>query len=218
MLLDEDSIPVPSPSDIGYLLFPLLAFPGLLSVLKARVHDTPRLLWVDGVTAALATGAVAAAVVVPTVIDMADNTWNSIATNVAYPITDLVLLGLVVGALAVRGWRIDRTWALAGLSIAAFWVADTHYLLAIADDTYTFPDAFDFGWCIAFVGLGAASLQPAGVRTSAGQLGRRVAVLPLVFARHRAGRAGLRRAARHHAGGRRPGDGARCSPSACGCR
>jgi diguanylate cyclase (GGDEF)-like protein len=182
VLLDEDSIPVPSPSDIGYLLFPLLAFPGLLSVMRARVRDVPRLLWVDGLTAALATGAVAAAVVVPTVVAMADSTWSSIATNVAYPISDLILLGLVVGALPVRGWRIDGAWAFAGLSIVAFWVADTHYLFAIAADTYVFPDAFDFGWAVAFVGLGAASLQPAGRRTAAGQLGRRVAVLPLVFA------------------------------------
>ena len=182
VLLDEDSIPVPSPSDIGYLLFPLLAFPGLLGVLKARVRDTPRLLWVDGLTAALATAAVAAAVVVPTVVAMADSTWKSIAVNVAYPLSDLILLGLVVGALGVRGWRLDRTWALAGLSIVAFWVADTHYLFAIADDTYTFPDPLDLGWTIAFLGLAGASLEPAGARVSAGRLGRRVSVLPLVFA------------------------------------
>lgn len=182
VLLDEESIPVPSPADIGYLMFPLLSFPGLACVMRARVRDVPRVLWVDGITAALAIGALAAAVVVPTVVAMADSTWNSIATSVAYPISDLILLGVVVGALPMRGWRIDRTVAFAVLSIAAFWIADTHYLFAIANETYAFPDDLDALWMLAFLGLGAASLEPAGRPAVVGQLGRRVTVLPLVFA------------------------------------
>jgi len=182
VLLDRETIPVPSPSDVGYLLFPLLAFPGLVRVLTARVRRAPRRLWVDGVVAALATGSVAAAVVVPTVVDMADSSWRSIATNVAYPVSDLILLGLAVGAVAVRGWRLDRTWALVGAGVIAFWAADTHYLFAVADDSYTFPDPVDLGWSVAFLMLGAAALQPARMHAAAANAGRRAAVLPLGFA------------------------------------
>ncbi|MCW2983904.1 MAG: hypothetical protein JWR63_1474, partial [Conexibacter sp.] len=109
VLLDEESIPVPSPADFGYLAFPVLAFAGLARVLGSRVHGAPRRLWVDGVTASLATAAVAAALVVPGIVDLIGGDWKSVATNAAYPLSDLILLGLVVGAMAVRGWRLD--WA-----------------------------------------------------------------------------------------------------------
>ena len=97
------------------------------------------MLWVDGLTAALAAGAVAPRSSCRACRHGRRQPAGAIATNVAYPISDLILLGLVVAALAVRGWRVDRTWALAGLGIAAFWVADTHYLVAVANETYAYP-------------------------------------------------------------------------------
>src|SRR4051794_1881203 len=182
VLLDEDSIPVPSLADIGYLTFTALSFAGLLMVLHARVKGAPRTLWVDGVTASLATAAVAAAIVVPKLVAFSGAEWNAIATNAAYPISDLILLGLVVGAIGVRAWRLDRTWGLAGLGILAFWIADTHYLFALADGSYAFPDPLDAGWTLAFLGLAAASWQPVRQSSAVERLGRRAAVLPLVFA------------------------------------
>ncbi|HWH93345.1 MAG TPA: diguanylate cyclase [Baekduia sp.] len=182
VLLDQESIPVPSPADCGYLAFPLLAFAGLARVLGARVHGAPTRLWVDGVTAALATAAVAAALVVPGIVSLIGGDWKSVATNAAYPLSDLILLGLVVGAMAVRGWRLDRTWALAGAGIAAFWAADSHYLIAVAQGGGGFPDPWSAGWDLAFLALAGAAAAPA--RTAAaveGRGGRRGTVLPLVF-------------------------------------
>src|SRR3954464_10969170 len=47
VLLDEDSIPVPSLADLGYLLFPLLTFTGLVLLLRARTRSTSRRLLLD---------------------------------------------------------------------------------------------------------------------------------------------------------------------------
>ena len=182
VLIEQDDIPVPSLADIGYLTFSALSSAGLLLVLHARVKGAPRTLWADGVTASLAVSAVVAAILVPKLVAFSGAEWTAVATNAAYPISDLILLGLVVGAIGVRAWRLDRTWALTGLSILVFWIADTHYLLAIADDTYAFPDAYDAGWSLAFLGLACASLQPVRLSTAVERLGRRTAVLPLVFA------------------------------------
>ena len=33
------------------------------------------------------------------------------ATNLAYPVGDLLLLGAIVSAIGLAGWRIDRLWA-----------------------------------------------------------------------------------------------------------
>jgi diguanylate cyclase (GGDEF)-like protein len=182
VLLDEDSIPVPSPADFGYLAFPLLAFAGLARVLGSRVAGAPRRLWVDGVTAALATAAVAAALVVPGVLSLIGGDWKSVGTNAAYPLSDLILIGLVVGAMAVRGWRLDWTWVLAGVGIASFWAADSHYLVAVAQGGGGFPDPWDAGWDFAFLALAVAAAVPARAAVAVERRpGRRGTVLPLVF-------------------------------------
>jgi diguanylate cyclase (GGDEF)-like protein len=181
VLLDEASIPVPSPADVGYLLFPLLAFAGLAMVLGSRVRGAPRRLWVDAVTASLATAAVAAAVVVPSIVELIGGDWRSVATNAAYPLSDLILLGLVVGAVAVRGWRLDATWALAGVGLVSFWAADSHYLVAVAGGGGGFPDPWNAGWDLAFLSLAAAASVPARAAVAVESRGRRVVILPLAF-------------------------------------
>lgn len=183
VLSQKDAIPVPSVSDFGYLAFPLLAFAGLARVLTARVHGAPRRMWVDGVTAALAVSAVAAAIVVPGFVGSIGGDWKSVATNVAYPLSDLILLGLVVAAMAVRGWRFDWSWALAGVGIVSFWAADSHYLVAVAQGGGGFPDPWDAGWDFAFLMLSVAAVVPVPVAVAAreGRGRRRATILPLVF-------------------------------------
>ncbi|WP_272472690.1 HD domain-containing phosphohydrolase [Baekduia alba] len=182
VLSDKDDIPVPSAADFGYLAFPLLAFAGLARVLGARMQGAPKRLWVDGVTASLATAAVAAALVVPGIVDLIGGDWKSVATNAAYPLSDLILLGLVVGAMAVRGWRLDWTWVLAGVGIVSFWAADSHYLIAVAQGGGGFPDPWDAGWDFAFLALACAAAVPARAAVAvAGRAGRRGTILPLVF-------------------------------------
>jgi two-component system cell cycle response regulator len=184
VLSQRDTIPVPSMSDFGYLAFPVLTFAGLARLLTARVHGAPRRLWVDGVTAALAVAAVAAAVVVPSIVDGIGGDWKSVATNAAYPLSDLILLGLVVAAMAVRGWRFDWAWALAAAGIVSFWAADSHYLVAVAQGGGGFPDPWDAGWDVAFLMLSvAAVMAPARVAVAAreGRGRRRATILPLFF-------------------------------------
>jgi diguanylate cyclase (GGDEF)-like protein len=179
---DGAAIPVPSPADVGYLAFPLLTFAGLGRVLRSRVRGAPRYLWVEAATASLAVAAVAAALVVPGIVDRIGGDWASVATNAAYPLTDLVLLGLVAGAIAIRGGRVDATWSLAGLGVVAFWGADSHYLIATAGGGGGAPSVLAGGWDVAFVALAAAATMPAAQAAVAVESrGRRVAALPLAF-------------------------------------
>src|SRR5687768_14627263 len=100
VLWTNPSPPIPSLADAGFLLFPPLALAGFFALLRSRARGVPRRLWVDGVAAALGVAALSAAIVFETVLDSVEGAPLAIATGLAYPLLDLVLLGISVGALA----------------------------------------------------------------------------------------------------------------------
>src|SRR5215217_5697782 len=152
VLYDMADPPIPSPADAGFLLF-----------------------------AALAITAVSAAIIFETALDAAEGKPLAVATGLAYPLTDLVLIGVSVGALATTGWRLDRTWVCLAVGIATFWLADSLYLVQTATGTYTAPAWFDIGWTLGLVFVALASWQPAAVRRPAVPDGLRFISVPLAF-------------------------------------
>jgi len=160
VLWDESQPPVPSWADAGYLGLPPLLFAGLLLLLRARIRDLPRALWVDGITAALAVGAVSAAVVVQAVMTAAGGEPLALATNLAYPLTDLVVLGVIAGGLAAGGWRLDGSFALIVVAVVAFWLADSVYLVRVAQGTWESGGPVEIGWWGSALLFAAAAWQP----------------------------------------------------------
>jgi two-component system cell cycle response regulator len=183
VLADNAVIPVPSVSDAGYLAFYPLVFAGLCLLLRSRVDGAPKTLWVDGLTAALAAAAMSAAVVLQAVLHTVGGNALGVATNLAYPVGDLILLAVVVAAFALRGWRADRTWALLGLGIVLFWIADSYYLVTVARETYVYPSLFDGGWTGCLVLFSAAAWQPVRRSVALEDSGSmRFTAFPLAFA------------------------------------
>src|SRR3954471_4257844 len=170
--------PIPSPADVGFLLFPVLAMIGVLALVRARTRDVPKTLWTDGSIAALAITSVSAAIVFETALDAASGKPLAVATALAYPLTDLVLIGVSIGALESTGWRLDRTWVLLALGIAVFWLADSLYLVQTAKATYEAPAWFDIGWTLGLMLVALASWQPVAVRRARRPEGRRLISAP----------------------------------------
>ena len=119
VLWADSSPPVPSPADAGYLSLPPFVFAGLVVLARARIRGLPKTLWVDGLTAGLAAGAVSAAVVFDPVLKALGGNRLAVATNLSYPIADLLLLGLICGLLAVGGRRFDRRFGILAAGISA---------------------------------------------------------------------------------------------------
>jgi hypothetical protein len=157
VLWDLTDVPLPSPADVGYLLFPPLVFTGIVLILHARLRRLPRLLVVDAATAALAAMAVSAAVVLDVIFAQAEGTAVQVAANLAYPITDALLVGLAAGACVLTGGR-DRSLVLLAAGLAAFWLADSYYLVTLAHGTYQAGGAVDVGWWLAAVLFGSAAV------------------------------------------------------------
>jgi diguanylate cyclase (GGDEF)-like protein len=181
VLWTADEIPIPSPADIGYLLFPPFMLAGVVTLLRSRTRDVPGTLWADGITAALAVSAASAAIVFDTVLDNASGQALEVAVGLAYPICDLILLGVIVGALAGTGWQLDRTWVLLFAGVLVFWLADSLYLVGNANGTYTPGSWFDAGWWVGLLLISAAAWQDrVAVKAGADERLRRI-VLPLIF-------------------------------------
>ena len=127
-----DDIPYPSLADALYLgLYPC-CFVGLLLLARCRAGRLPWMLWVDGLIVALGFAAVASALVYGRVLDGTGGDPLTVATNLAYPMSDILLLGLVAGLLGVFGLRGWRAWSAVICGFALLGVADTIYLWRVA--------------------------------------------------------------------------------------
>ena len=131
VLWTAEEIPIPSPADAGYLLFPPLMLAGVVALLRrAHARASPRMLWADGPhRRARRLGASAPRSSSSRCSAARPGSALAVALGLAYPLADLVLLGVIVGALAGTGWRLDRTWVLLAAGVAAFWLADSLYLV-----------------------------------------------------------------------------------------
>lgn len=158
-ILNNPNPPYPSPADVGYLAFYPLAALGLALLVRARASELDWRLGMDGAIAALGTAALGAAFVFDFVANRTSGSPIQVATTLAYPLGDLILFSLVVGAVALTRWHPGRTWSLLLAGLAALVVADVAFTLgengALPGGVWTDPI-----YLIAAVCLGAGAWQP----------------------------------------------------------
>ena len=152
--------PVPTPGwdDVGYLA----AVPFAVAALVAhpsrheRGLDRGRTV-LDGVAAAAAVGLVGWVAVL-------DRVWSSNAmgtmgglVTVAYPLTDVVMVVVLVVTL-MRAGR-DNRWALAGVlaGLLLMSVSDAFYAWAVQVGGYQSGDVVDVGWIAGYLAIAAAA-------------------------------------------------------------
>jgi diguanylate cyclase (GGDEF)-like protein len=157
--LGEDNIPYPSLADALYLGIYPLAFTGLLLLTRCRAGRLPWMLWVDGLIVALGCAALAGALFYGTVLDSTGGDPLTVATNLAYPTGDLLLLGMVAGLLGVFGLKAARAWSALICGFLVLGVADTIYLYGVASGSYEIGGVLDAAWPAAMVLVATAAWQ-----------------------------------------------------------
>jgi diguanylate cyclase (GGDEF)-like protein len=185
VLEQRAEIPFPSLADAGYLGFYLPAYIGVGLLVREHVVGFVRSLWLDGLIAGLTVAALASGVVLELVLRSLGphpGLHAAVATNLAYPLGDTLLLAIVIGLASLSGWRLNRTWLLVGGGLLLFGIADSVYLVRVAVNSYTYGSLLDLGWPASMMLLAAAAAaRPRSVR--AGSLeGRRLLVVPALFA------------------------------------
>jgi two-component system cell cycle response regulator len=181
-LRGDATVPFPSPADAFYLGFYPPAYASFFLLLRARVGDVPRSLWLDGLIGGLTAAGIGAALVFQAVLDSTEGSPLAVATNLAYPLGDLLLLGLVFGFLALTGWRLERAWLVIGAGLAVFAVADSVYLYQAAAGSYVEGTLVDAGWLVAMLLLALGAWQPGAKHRHGGLEGYQLVVIPSIFA------------------------------------
>jgi diguanylate cyclase (GGDEF)-like protein len=157
---------IPSPADGFYLAFYPAAYAGLVLLVRHHVRRLPATVWMDGAIEALAVAAVATAVVSRPILNdcCAGGGTGQVATDLVYPLADLVLLALVVAVFAVTRWRSGRAFGLLGAALAVAAVADGWFLYAQSTNTYVDGQPLDSLWLVAALLIAWAAWQPTSAR------------------------------------------------------
>lgn len=158
---DSGTPPIPSIADLLYLLVYPSAYAGLLLLARARIERINASAWLDGMIAAATLAALISSIAFETILhSVAHASAAALATTMAYPVGDMVLLGIVACAFALAGWRPGRAWLLLGLGFGTWAVADTAYAYANATGGYAPGDILDSLWLLAAYLIGCSAWQP----------------------------------------------------------
>ena len=149
-----------TPADGLYLaMYPCL-YIALTLLVGSHLHELRISMWLDGLIAGLAAASVAAAIVLPPIVDSATGDVTSVAVSLAYPIGDILLLIFTIGALGMTGWRPGRVWLLIAASMLLSAIADSTYVYQTATATYRENTWLEGLWPAAAVLLAIAAWTP----------------------------------------------------------
>jgi diguanylate cyclase (GGDEF)-like protein len=151
----------PSVADVLYLSFYPASYTSLLLLARSRTDSFRSSLWLDGAIAALTVAALIATLAFQPIVDATSGGPAEVAVHLAYPVGDLVLLGLVVAVFGLNGWRPDPVWLLLGGGLALTAVADGLYLFQSATDQYVQGTLLDIAWPASTLLVAMAAWQPA---------------------------------------------------------
>lgn len=180
---DSGTPPIPSVADLLYLLCYPALYAGLGLLARARFERITASAWLDGLIAGATLAALISSIAFQTILhSVAHASAAALATTMAYPVGDMILLGIVACAFALSGWRPGRTWLLIGLGFGAWAVADTGYAYANATGSYTPGGVLDSLWLLAAYLVGCAAWQPARRVAPVVSKRRRLLAIPAFWA------------------------------------
>ncbi len=121
--------PSPSVADLLYLGFFPLAFVSLMMVIRRGSNRSLVATSLDGLIAGLGVACLSAAFLFDTIVRSTGDSALSAATNMAYPLGDVLLLAVAIGGLTILPKEYRRFLVIAGVALTANATGDTFNLL-----------------------------------------------------------------------------------------
>jgi diguanylate cyclase len=151
-----------SVKDVFYVGFYPLAYAAIVVLLRRQVRGLSFAGWIDGLVAGLGAAALCAAFAFHNIERVSQLGSASAATNLLYPIGDLVLFGLVIGSTALLPGRRKLPWILIAVACSVNAAGDTFNLLSSSSlgASRIAVVANSIAWPIAFVLIATAMWVP----------------------------------------------------------
>lgn len=155
--------PTPSLADAFYLSFFPLAYVAVVLFMRGEVRRINSPSWLDSAVAGLGAASVCAAFAFRSVVSATGGSGLAVATNLAYPVGDLLLLILVVGSAAMLSGRKKTPWVLLASGMALNVVGDTFNLLgSTSGATHVGAVVNGVAWPVSIVVMSMAMWVPSG--------------------------------------------------------
>ena len=171
--------------DVLSLIAYLMLYVTMVGLIRSRVPRFHPSMWLDGLIGALGTTAIGVAFLLGPYLQPSNGGVPVPLVQLAVPVTDVLLMALLVAVGSILGVRLDRTLLLVFSAMACVCVADIVLFYRTFHGTYADGGVLELGWLlgICLVALAAHSAVPRpaplldGERRS--RVGWRLLALPL---------------------------------------
>ena len=153
-------LPFPSVGDVAYLLVYPCLVSGILWLISSRSPGRDRESLIDSLIVAIGVGVISwVFLMAPTAHDTG-STFLQKVVGMAYPLMDLVLLGVVVRLLIGGGRRGLTFYLLPAAAVTLFLTDFVYSYVSVQGITYDQSGYLEAGWGAFYLLWGAAALHP----------------------------------------------------------
>jgi diguanylate cyclase (GGDEF)-like protein len=135
-LSDLKRTPYPSGADAGYLSALPCFYVGIALLIKQRIGHFTAASWLDGAIGGLAAASIGTALLAPALVGLTKGDPAAVLTNLAYPLSDILLISFILGALVVSGIRGAGAFLAIIAGLIAWTLGDGIYLYQEATASY----------------------------------------------------------------------------------
>jgi PAS domain S-box-containing protein len=164
------------------LIFHGASFVGLLSLMRSGLTRFHGSVWVDVAVGALAISAISATVLVRPIVAGTDGSVIAVATNLAFPLLDLLIVSVVFAVFVINDWRPGRVWLALGAAWVLLAIADTLHTYQAANGTYAAAGPIDASWPPLLLLIAFAAWQRPVLASRAWERGLGALALTISFA------------------------------------
>ncbi len=168
----------PTVADPVYLSYYPLAVAGVVTYVRRRARNVPRVVWTDGVTLALAAGALVGAIFLAPLTETLTGGPLAILVGAAYPVGDTVVMLIAAVGVAIVGLRRGESLVWLGGAMVVSGLADLIYWNELASGAYVEGTWLDALWPLSALLCAVGAWVPVSDRAEEAHGARGLMVVP----------------------------------------
>jgi len=150
----------PSGADALWLSLYPLTYASLAVLLRRRLASLRTAVWLDGLIGGGVVAALVAALVFNSVFDVTVADGAASVARLAYPVGDLITVGVVIAAWSVNGRRLDPFWGLLGAGFGLLALGDSSYVVQAAQGVWEPGNALDYPYALGTMLVAGSAWVP----------------------------------------------------------